>query len=131
MWCYTNTLTSLNLTECPGLTELKAWDNDLASLDLSANKALSQLEIQRNPLTELSVADCPELIHIWCDGLTKTGEEEILGSLRSVSLTNCPKLEELNFQENSVETLSVSGCPALKKVYGWRNHRSTCPAVRR
>ena len=121
LWCYTNALTSLNLTECPGLTELKAWDNDLASLDLSANKALSQLEIQRNPLTELSVADCPELIHIWCDGLTKTGEEEILGSLRSVSLTNCPKLEELNFQENSVETLSVSGCPALKKVYGWRN----------
>lgn len=121
LWCFTNALTSLDLSGAPALSDFKAWDNDLSTLDLSANKAIVSLEIQRNQLTDLVVADCPELQHIWCDGLTKVGEEEFLGSLQRVSVTNCAKLEELNFQENSVQELSIANCPSLRSICGWRN----------
>lgn len=117
----TNGLVDLDLSGCPALRELYGWDNRLAALDLSANKALTSVELQRNRLTSLELTDMPELQHVWCDGLEKQGENDVMGTLRSIRIANCPKLEELNCQENSLETLVLEGCPGLIRLGAWRN----------
>lgn len=123
--CNTNQLTAVDLSGCPKLEEFYAWDNQLASLDLSGNKALKLLELQRNRFTTLEVADMPDLQHIWCDGLHKENGEDVVGCITTLTVRNCPKLEELFCQENSISSLTVSGCPGLIKLCGWRNALTT------
>lgn len=119
--CNTNRLAAVDLSGCPKLAELYAWDNQLASLDLSNNKALAKLELQRNRFTSLETADMPDLQRILCDGLhTEEGEEKV-GFITTLTIRNCPRLEEVFCQENSISSLTVSGCPALVKLCAWRN----------
>lgn len=123
--CNTNRLTAIDLSECPKLAEFYAWDNQLASLDLGANKALVKLELQRNKFTSLETADMPDLQHIWCDGLHTENDEEKVGPIATLTIRNCPRLEEVFCQENSISSLTVSGCPALVKLCAWRNQLTT------
>lgn len=123
--CNTNRLTAIDLSGCPKLAEFYAWDNQLASLDLSSNKALTKLELQRNKFTTLETSDMPELQHIWCDGLHTENGAEVVGSITTLTVRNCPKLEELFCQENSISSLIVSGCPGLIKLCAWRNVLTT------
>lgn len=112
-----NALTALDLSSLTRLEELSAWDNRITSLDLTNNKALKKLMITRNRIKTLVLKDLPLLEFVSCDGL----ENEQVGVIQSLTMTNCAALKELWCQENSIETLSVTGCPALEKVVAWRN----------
>ena len=53
--CFTNQLTSLDVSSANALTGLFCFDNQLTSLDVSANTALELLNCYNNQLTSLDV----------------------------------------------------------------------------
>jgi Leucine-rich repeat (LRR) protein len=55
--CWSNQLTSLDLSNNTALSYLDCGDNQLTSLDLSANTALRSLQCYSNQLTSLNVAN--------------------------------------------------------------------------
>lgn len=57
LYCYTNSLTTLDLSGNSALSSLYCNDNELTHLDISANTNLTQLYCQDNLLTSLNVAN--------------------------------------------------------------------------
>ena len=68
LYCYSNDLTSLDLSNNTALTKLTCYDNQLTSLDLSNNTALTELTCYDNQLTELDVSNNTELTFLDCEG---------------------------------------------------------------
>ena len=127
-WCSRNRLTSLNVTQCPKLFELRCFHNQLSNLNASGCSALSilycsfnlltSLDVsgcpqlrdvlcQKNQLTSLDVSQCPELADLWCG----------YNPLTSLDVTKCQKLSELECTESQLTGLDVSRCPELKTLY--------------
>ena len=66
LWCYDNSLSSLDLSACPTIENLDCAFNMLTSLDVSGLPNLSALMCHDNNLTELDVSANPELNYLWC-----------------------------------------------------------------
>lgn len=93
------------------LTSLKADNNKLKSIDLSANTELTELSLHFNELTAVN-------------GLDATSKLKKL-NLSWNYLTNItlelPELEELNIEENDLTVLNVSKCPKLESLLAKSN----------
>ena len=93
------------------LTSLKADNNKLKSIDLSANTELTELNLHFNELTAVN-------------GLNATSKLKKL-NLSWNYLTNItlelPELEELNIEENDLTVLNVSKCPKLESLLAKSN----------
>ena len=57
LYCYFNSLTSLNLSNNTSLTHLRCHSNDLTSLDLTNNTSLEAIRCYSNSLTSLNIAN--------------------------------------------------------------------------
>ena len=66
LYCYENQLTSLDLSKNSALTELFCYDNKLTSLDVSKNTALTTLSCHSNQLTNLDVSKNTALTMLYC-----------------------------------------------------------------
>ena len=66
LYCYENQLTSLDLSKNSALTELFCYDNKLTSLDVSKNTALTVLSCHYNQLTNLDVSKNTALTMLYC-----------------------------------------------------------------
>ena len=64
--CYSNQLTSLDISNNTALTTLNCFGNQLTSLDVSANTALDGLYCANNNLTSLDVSTCTVLTRLYC-----------------------------------------------------------------
>jgi Leucine-rich repeat (LRR) protein len=65
--CYTNQLTSLNITQNAALTYLDCLNNQLTSLDVTQNSLLTYLSCQLNLLTSLDVSQNTNLTSLTCN----------------------------------------------------------------
>ncbi|MBR6445769.1 MAG: leucine-rich repeat domain-containing protein [Prevotella sp.] len=65
---YDNQLTSLDVSKNTALTELRCNYNQLTSLDVSQNTALKELYCYFNQLTSLDVSGCIALTTLYCRG---------------------------------------------------------------
>ena len=54
--CWSNKITSLDMTANTALTNLNCWNNKLTSLDVSKNTALDYLSLYKNQLTSLDLS---------------------------------------------------------------------------
>ena len=127
--CWRNSLTALDVTNCPGLTHLYCEMNDLTTLDMTNCPKLIELSCgksyqvsvtymsnfldlagmyghKENSLTTLDLANCPELTRLSCQD----------HSLTALDLTNCPKLKYLNCNKNYLTTLDVTNCTELEEL---------------
>ena len=66
LYCYENQLTSLDLSKNTALTELFCYNNKLTSLDVSKNTALTTLSCHSNQLTSLDVSKNTALTMLYC-----------------------------------------------------------------
>jgi len=66
LYCYENQLTSLDLSKNSALTELFCYNNKLTSLDVSKNTALTVLSCYDNKLTSLDVSKNTALTMLYC-----------------------------------------------------------------
>ena len=64
--CYSNQLTSLDVSQNTALTTLSCGNNQLISLDVSQNTALLGLGCDDNQLTSLDVSNNTALTTLWC-----------------------------------------------------------------
>ena len=105
--CRNNQLTSLNLSANTALTELDCSGNPLTSLDLSANTALTELDCSGNPLTSLDLSANTALTELDCGS----------NPLTSLDLSSNTALTQLICNANQLTSLDLSANTALIILY--------------
>ena len=98
LFCHENSLTALDVTNCPKLKWLGCDLNSLTTLDVTNCSMLIELYCDYNSLTALDVSNCPELTGLNC----------ARNSLTSLDVTHCPKLTRLACSSNLLTTLDVT-----------------------
>jgi Leucine-rich repeat (LRR) protein len=101
-----NQLTSLNISNNTALTYLGCNHNQLTSLDISNNTALTFLSCEFNQLTSLDVSKNTALLGLICSE----------NQLTSLDVSGCNALTELYCYYNPLTNLDVSGCNALTRL---------------
>lgn len=109
--CWSNQLTSLDVSGCAALTYLNCYDNQLTALDVSNNTALTNLDCESNQLTTLDVPKNTTLTRLWC----------FSNQLTSLDVSHNTALTELSCYSNQLTSLDVSGCTALQSLNCWGN----------
>ena len=105
--CYNNQLTSLDVSKNTALTELYCTFNLLTSLDVSKNAALTRLECVKNQLTSLDVSKNTALTFLGC----------YYNQLTSLDVSKNTALITLYCYDNQLTSLDVSKNTALTVLY--------------
>ena len=98
LMCYSNRLTSLDVSGCTELKGLICYNNQLAELDVSENAALVELNCLNNDLTSLDVSDCTALTYLDCSD----------NRLTSLDVSKNTELGWLYCSANQLTSLDVS-----------------------
>ncbi|MGE0637851.1 MAG: leucine-rich repeat domain-containing protein, partial [Bacteroidia bacterium] len=101
--CSNNQLTSLDLSANTALTQLRCENNQLTNLNVSANTALTELKCYNNLLTSLDVSGATALIYLNCWN----------NQLTSLDVSTNAALTDLNCASNQLTSLDVSANTAL------------------
>ena len=104
--CRGNQLTTLDLSNNTALTELHCSGNQLTSLDVSKNTALTVLYCSNNQLTSLDVSNNPALTDLYCN----------YNQLTSLDLSNNIALTYLYCSNNQLTSLYMGKCKTLKSL---------------
>lgn len=103
-FCYANSLTALDISQCPDLEILDASDNKLATIDLSKNGKLRALTLHGNMLTAVDLSYTPHLFRFYCNK----------NKLTQLDLSKTPDLVQLRCGRNELTQLDVSMLTQLK-----------------
>ncbi len=109
--CSSNNLTSLDVRHNTALTSLFCDDNHLTSLDVSENTALRQLLCAFNPLKALDVSHNTALTWLNCSG----------NELSALDVSNNTALTQLFCFNNQLTALNVSHNTALRNLTCYSN----------
>ena len=93
------------------LTSLNVSDNQLTSLDVSANTVLTELNVYNNQLTSLDVSGCTGLISLYVHN----------NQLTSLDVSKNTALQNLYVGGNQLTSLDVSANTALTDLYAPEN----------
>ena len=107
LWCSSNQLTSLDVSNNPALVNLDCSSNQLTSLDVSNNPALVDLDCAGNQLTSLDVSNNLALESLYCD----------YNALISLDVSNNLALESLYCDYNALISLDISNNSDLEHLY--------------
>ena len=105
--CGGNQLTSLDVSNNTALTALRCYDNQLTTLDVSQNTALWKLDCWGTQLTSLDVSNNTALTYFWCD----------FNQLTSLDVSQSTALVFLSCGANQLTSLDVSNNTALDVAY--------------
>ena len=103
LMCYSNQLTSLDMSKNTVLYALWCSDNQLTSLDVTKNTALTGLWCDGNQLTSLDVTKNTVLVRFWCS----------YNQLTSLDVSKNTSLTSLLCNSNQLTSLDVSKNTAL------------------
>ena len=106
LYCVENQLTSLDVTQNTALTYLDFRGNQLTSLDVTQNIALETLECGTNQLTNLDVTQNTALLELDCRN----------NQLTSLDVTQNTALYKLWFTTNQLTSLDVTQNTALRDI---------------
>ena len=118
--CSLNQLTSLDVSYNPALTWLHCDENQLTSLDVSQNRALELLSCYKNQLTSLDVRQNTALETLTCNK----------NQLTSLDVSQNTALEILSCDDNRLTSLDVSQNRALKNLYCHKNQLTSLDCTR-
>jgi Leucine-rich repeat (LRR) protein len=111
LYCWSNQLTSLDVSKNTALVRLKCANNKLTSLDVSNNTALNELESNLNQLTSLDVTANTVLTYLRVDD----------NQLTSLDVSKNVALENLLCYRNQLTSLDVSKNTALRELLCYSN----------
>lgn len=100
--CYSNRLTSLDISKNAALSSLICYSNQLTILDISGCSALGRLECEGNMLTSLNISACPKLLTAVNNGSMTSGD----GYIKYTSSDNSLKCDQ------NVTIIRVAPLPA-------------------
>jgi Leucine-rich repeat (LRR) protein len=104
--CSGNDLKTLSVSNNTALTYLKFYSNRLTTLDVSNNTALKELDCRENDLNSLDVSNNTALETLYCAN----------NDLTTLNVSKNTALKELDCQNNSLTSLDVSKNTALKEL---------------
>ena len=104
--CYSNQLTSLDISGNTALKSLDCAKNQLAALDVSQNTALESLDCADNQVTTLDVSRNTALKSLDC----------AKNQLTTLDVSRNTALESLNCADNQVTSLDISQNTALESL---------------
>ena len=104
--CGTNQLTSLDVTKNTALTYLDCSSNQITSLDLSKNTNMKGLYCHSNKLTSLDVTKNTNLKELYCNS----------NKLTSLDVSKNTVLETLDCSSNQLTSLDVTKNTALEEL---------------
>lgn len=107
LYCGNNWLSFLNVSSNTALTNLDCYNNELTSLELSANTALTSLDCSKNQLTSLELSANMALTALDCRN----------NQLASLDLSSNTSLTSLNCNGNQLASLDLSANTALTTLY--------------
>lgn len=113
--CNNNSLTAIDVSNCPSLTTFFCYNNDILNLDLSQNPALSDLRCFNNSLTSLDVSSNPGLTRLFCYD----------NFFSALDVTSNPNLDDLRCYDNQIGTLDLSQNTSLSAVWCYENELTT------
>ncbi len=106
LYCYGNQLTTLDVSNNTALSYLYCDSNQLTSLDVSNNTALSYLYCESNQLTSLDVSNNTALVYLHCES----------NQLTSLDVSKNTALVYLHCESNQLTSLDVSDNTALEEL---------------
>ncbi|TYA78726.1 T9SS type A sorting domain-containing protein [Seonamhaeicola marinus] len=112
LYCHSNNLNSLDLSNNTALTTVRCYSNSLNSLDVSTNTSLSRLYCNNNNLTSLDISNNLGLNQLWCH----------YNNLNSLDLTNNTALTIVTCDNNDLSGLDVSKNLALSQLWCYNNN---------
>ena len=115
LYCGSNQLTSLDVSNNTALTHLDCGSNRLTSLDVSLNTALKELYCDSNQLTSLDVSNNTALTSLWCKS----------NRLTSLDMSHNTALKEFICEYNQLTSLDVSNNTALTYLECFGNQLTT------
>jgi len=104
--CSRNRLDSLDVSGNSALTTLYCNDNQLTALDVSSNSALTTLHCNDNQLTNLNVSNNSELTSLYCSN----------NHLTELTVSNCEELIYLDCYDNQLTTLNLDSQTELTRL---------------
>jgi Leucine-rich repeat (LRR) protein len=127
LYCWSNQLTSLDVSANTALTYLACDNNQLTALDVSANTALESLRCDGNEMTSLVIGANTALTHLNCGGnqltsldvIANTALESLLcggNELTSLDVSANTALTRLDCYSNQLTSLDVSANTALENL---------------
>jgi len=105
--CGVNQLTSLDVSNNTALTYLVCGSNQLSSLDISNLTNLKILDCQDNQLTALDVSDNVALVWLWCQ----------VNQLTTLDISNLTNLTTLECKNNQLTALDLNNNVNLSFLY--------------
>ncbi|MDP2686988.1 MAG: T9SS type A sorting domain-containing protein [Aequorivita sp.] len=112
--CTYNSITSLDVSQCPLLTDLYCGGNELTGIDVSQNLNLQILYAFTNQLTDIDLGNNINL-------------EEIIiaqNQFTSLDISQNPNLTYLDFSTNNLNSIDISNNPDLLSIRGFNNQLS-------
>ena len=110
--CSQNSLTTLDLSGNPALTELVCSFNQLTQLDLSATPNLRYLTCKYNRLTQLDCSGLDQMIALNCE----------MNQLTQLDLSGCTALISLYCRNNALTQLNLQDNTALEFIETFSNY---------
>lgn len=104
LYCTSNQLTSLDISDNPELETLNCSNNQLSSLIFGNNNTLKNLYCETNQLSALDVSTNHALERLHCWG----------NQLSNLNVSSNTSLRELRCEGNNLKTLNVSTCTELR-----------------
>lgn len=84
IFCASNQLTDLDVTNQLGLSQLSIHSNNISSIDLSNNTALTSVQVYKNPISELNISEAAK-----------------------------PNITTLNYRSTNIESLDLTNYTSL------------------
>ncbi len=124
LWCHENQLTALDVSKNTALTDLNCSGNQLTALDVSRNTALKDLGCGSNRLTALDISRNTLLTGLGCS----------VNQLTELDVSKCTALIDLGCDYNQLISLNVSGNTELMGLHCSNNQLtaldvSNCPVI--
>ncbi len=107
LYCHSNELTTLDVSKNTALTDLNCWGNQLTSLDMSKNTDLIELVCYDNQLTSLDVTNNTALTDLNCWG----------NQLTTLDVSNNTALIYLCCDTNQLTSLDISNNVKLVRLH--------------
>ncbi len=107
-----NLLTSVDVSNFPDLDFLSCYGNQLTGIDISHNQVLNELNIGRNPISELSFStNSPALEELYCYNC----------NLTSLDVSNLTGLKLLDCSTNQLTGIVLNPNAPLTMLYCYEN----------
>ncbi len=104
--CSRNDLTSLDVSANTALTQMHCWDNQLTALDVSNNTSLTYLRCRVNQLSALDVTNNTALSILQCGSNLFT----------TIDLSQNVNLTQLEINDNGLTALDITNSPLITNL---------------